>query len=272
MRTRAVLAVLRAESIKLAARAQAPGVLAVCAVAPFLFVWAMRMQSSLPEDTLFGRAVRDTGLATPLVVLGFAALWAFPVLASSVAGDLFSAEDRDRTWPALLTRSCSRAEVFAGKSIAAAAFACLATIVLAASSIAAGILAFGYSPLVDLSGALLPPAAALERVALAWTTTLPPTIAFAAMAILISVATRSSAAGIGLPVVVGLAMQLALYVDVPELLRRLLLSSAFDAWHGLLTDQPFYRPLIYGVVVSAAYCAACLAASYALLRSRDLAS
>jgi ABC-2 type transport system permease protein len=272
MRTRAVLAVLRAESIKLGARAYAPGMLAVCAVAPFLFVWAMRIQNTLPEDTLFGRAVRETGLATPLVVLGFAALWAFPVLASSVAGDLFSAEDRDRTWPALLTRSCGRAEVFAGKVLVAAAFACLATLVLAASSIAAGILAFGYAPLIDLSGALVPPAAALERIVLAWTTTLAPTIAFAALAVLVSVATRSSAAGIGLPVVAGLAMQLALYVDAPVPARRLLLSSAFDAWRGLLTDQPYYRPLIYGVVVSAVYCAGCLTASYALLRSRDIAS
>jgi ABC-2 type transport system permease protein len=272
MRSGAVLAVVKAESIKLSARAHAPGVLAVCAVAPFLFVWAMRVQTSLPEDTLFGRAVRETGLATPLVVLGFAALWALPVLASSVAGDLFSAEDRDRTWPALLTRSCGRAEVFAGKVIAAAAFACLATLVLAASSIAAGILAFGYGPLVDLSGALVPPTTALARIVVSWTTTLPPTIGFVAIAILVSVVTRSSAAGIGLPVVLGLAMQLALYVDAPGAARRLLLSSAFEAWHGLLTDQPYYRPLIDGVLVSAAYCAVCLTASYVLLRSRDVTS
>jgi ABC-2 type transport system permease protein len=272
MRTRAVLAVLKAESIKLSARAYAPGVLAVCALAPFLFVWAMRVQSSLPEDTLFGRAVRETGLATPLVVLGFAALWAFPVLASSIAGDLFSAEDRDRTWPALMTRSCGRAEVFAGKVIAAAAFACLATLVLGASSIAAGIVAFGYGSLVDLSGALVSPAAALGRIALSWTTTLPPTIAFAAMAIFVSISTRSSAAGIGLPVVLGLAMQLALYIDAPQTARRLLLSSAYEAWHGLLTDQPYYGPLMDGMLVSAAYCAVCLTASFVILRRRDITS
>jgi len=272
MRTRAVLAVMRAEAIKLGARTYATGVLAVCAIAPFLFVWAMRIQSSLPEDTLFGRAVKETGLATPLVVLGFAALWAFPVLASAIAGDLFSAEDRDRTWPALLTRSCGRSEVFAGKVIVAAAFACLATAVLAASSIVAGILAFGFRPLIDLSGALVTPGAALERIVLSWMTTIPPSIAFAALAVLVSIATRSSAAGIGLPVVAGLAMQLGLYVEAPEAARRLLLSSAFDAWHGLLTDQPYYRPLMYGIAVSAAYCAVCLAASYALLRNRDMTS
>jgi ABC-2 type transport system permease protein len=92
------------------------------------------------------------------------------------------------------------------------------------------------------------------------------------MAVLVSVATRSSAAGIGLPVVAGLAMQLAAYVDAPAAARRLLLSSAFDAWHGLLVDQPYYHPLVEGVVVSAVYCGVCLAASYALLRNRDITS
>jgi ABC-2 type transport system permease protein len=271
MRAKAVLAVSRAEYVKLTARVKAPGVLAACAVAPFLFVSAMRMQSSLPEDTLFGRAVKETGLATPLVVLGFAGLWAFPVLSSIVAGDLFSSEDRDRSWPTLLTRSCSRAEIFAGKVIVAIAFCCVATIVLAASSVAAGLLAFGAAPLVDLSGAAVMPAAALARIGLAWASTLPPSLAFTALAVLFSVATRSGAAGIGLPVVIGLAMQLALYVDAPQAARRLLVASAFGAWHGLLTDQPYYRPLAYGVAVSVLYAAVCLAAAYALLRGRDLA-
>ena len=49
MRAKAVLAVSRAEYVKLAARVKAPGVLAACAVAPFVFVSAMRMQSSLPK-------------------------------------------------------------------------------------------------------------------------------------------------------------------------------------------------------------------------------
>ena len=53
--------------------------------------------------------VTDSGFAVPLVVLGFAALWVFPVLASIVGGDLFSSEDRYGTWTTVLTRSRSRA-------------------------------------------------------------------------------------------------------------------------------------------------------------------
>ena len=120
----------------------------------------MRVQASVPSDTLFGRAVTESGFAVPLVVLGFAALWAFPVLTSVVGGDLFSAEDRYGTWSTLLTRSRSRAEIFAGKVVTALGFSVLAVSVLATSSVAAGVSIVGRQPLINLSGVLMPPAAA----------------------------------------------------------------------------------------------------------------
>jgi len=267
---RGLLAVAGVEWSKLAAQPKARVVLATCIAGPFAFATAMRVQSSVPEDTLFGRSVKESGFAAPLVVLGFAALWVFPVLTSIVGGDLFSAEDRYGTWATVLTRSRSRAEVFAGKAVTALVFSALAVAALAVSSVAAGTLVVGAQPLVDLSGVLLPPAHALVRVALAWTSVLPPAFGFTAVAVLLSVATRSSAAGIGLPVVAGLAMQLYAYVDGPESVRRLLITSVFGAWHGLLTQPPYYRPLVDGVMVSGAYVVVCFVIAYWILRRRDI--
>src|SRR5262245_64711403 len=152
----------------------------------------MRLQSSLPEDTLFGSSVRQSGFAVALVVLGFAALWALPVLTSIVGGDLFSAEDRHRTWPTLLTRSRSRAELFAGKVLAALGFSSLAIVILATSSVAAGLLIVGPQPLLDLSGILRSPSESLTRVTMAWASVLPPAFGFTAFAVLLSVADRMS--------------------------------------------------------------------------------
>src|SRR5262245_29797866 len=228
------------------------------------------MQSALPSDTLFGRAVKESGFAIPLVVLGFAALWALPVLSSVVGGDVFSAEDRFGTWKTVLTRSRSRAEVFAGKVTVALAFSGVAIVLLAISSISAGVLVVGAGPLVDLSGILLSPDQALRRVALAWASVLPPALAFTAFAVVLSVVTRSSAAGIGLPVVVGLTMQLYAFVDGPEVVHRLLITSAFGTWHGLLVEPPYYRPLVHGIAISGAYFVVCLAIAYNALRRRDI--
>ena len=270
MSVRGSLAVTRVECAKLVAQLKTRLVLAACVVSPFAFAAAMRVQSSVPDDTLFGRSVKESGFAVPLVVLGFAALWVFPALSSVVGGDLFSAEDRYGTWTTLLTRSRSRREVFAGKVLTALGFCSLAVAALAASSVAAGVLIVGPQPLVDLSGTLLPSAQALIRVALAWASVLPPALGFTALAVLLSVATRSSAAGIGLPVVAGLTMQLYAFVDGPEMVRRLLITSAFGAWHGLLAEPPFYGPLISGMTVSTAYLVVCLLVAYGMLRRRDI--
>jgi ABC-2 type transport system permease protein len=267
---RGVLSVAGVEWSKLLAQLKVRIVLALCVASPLAFVVAMRVQSSVPADTLFGRSVTDSGFAVPLVVLGFAALWAFPVLASIVGGDVFSAEDRYGTWTTVLTRSRSRAEVFAGKVLTALCFSAVAVAVLAVSSVAAGALVIGRQPLIDLSGLLLPPAEALRGVVLAWASVLPPTLSFTALAVLVSVSTRSSAAGIGLPVVAALMMQLYAFVDGPEAVRRLLMTSAFGAWHGLLTEPRYYSPLVHGTTVSAAYLVAFLAVAYRMLRRRDI--
>ena len=70
--------------------------------------------------------------------------------------------------------------------------------------------------------------------------------------------------------VAGLLMQLYAFVDGPDLFRRLLITSGFDAWHGLLTEPPYYGPLVYGTTVSGAHIIVCLAIAYRLLRQRDI--
>ena len=270
MSLRGVGIVAGVECAKLAVQLKARLVIAVCATAPFAFAVLMRIQDSLPSDTLFGRAVKESGFATPLVILGFASLWGFPVIGSVVGGDLFSAEDRYGTWKTVLTRARSRAEFFAGKVLVAIGFAWLALAVLAASSIAAGVLVLGVGPLIDLSGVLRPAREALGLVSLAWASALLPTAALASCAVLASVVTRSSAAGIGLPVIGALFMQLSTLVDGAELGRRLLVTSAFDAWHVLLTAPASYRPLFDGSIVSVTYALVSLVIAHWTLQRRDI--
>lgn len=272
MRLHTIATVAGVECSKLSAQVKTRVALVASAAGPFVFAAAMRVQTSLPEDTLFGRSVKESGFALSLVVLGFAALWVLPVLTSIVGGDVFSAEDRYGTWKTILTRSCRRSEVFAGKVAAAFGFSLLATAVLAASSVAAGMLVIGSGPLVSLSGALIAPAHALTRVTLAWISVLPPMFGMTAIAVLLSVATRNSAAGIGLPVVVALTMQLYALVDGPEIVRRLLVTSGFTAWHGLLAEPSYHGPLAYSMAVNSVYIVASLAIAYRLLRRRDIAA
>ncbi|POM23666.1 ABC-2 family transporter protein [Actinomadura rubteroloni] len=262
--------VLRWELFKITRQAKAQLVLAACLLGPFLFVAALNAQGNVPQDTLFGRWVHDSGFAVPLVVLGFAGQWALPAVTAVVAGDMFAAEDRYGTWKTILTRSRGRTQVFAGKALAATAFSVAATVVLALASLAAGVLLVGRQPMVGLSGTLLPAGRCTALVLASWASVLPPVLAFTALGLLLSAAGRSGALGIGGPVVLGLVLQLVSLVNAPVLVRTLLPTTPFGAWHGLFADPPFYGPLQQGTLVSVLYLAVCAGAAYALLRRRDI--
>jgi ABC-type multidrug transport system ATPase subunit/ABC-type transport system involved in multi-copper enzyme maturation permease subunit len=265
-----MLAAARVEWTKVWAERWVQTATALCLVAPWAFVLAIRLQDSVPEDTLFGRGVKESGFAVPLVVLGFASTWVLPAAGALVAGDIFSMEDRYGTWSSILTRSRSRWEVFAGKVVVAAGWALLLVAALGLSSIVAGLVAVGYQPLIDLSGGLMEPWDALIRTTLAWTTVVPPVFAFAGAGLLLSVWSRRGTAGIGVPVLAGLLLQLYAFVNGPDAMRRLVITSSFDAWHGLINQHPYYRPLVDSTLISAGYCVVSVVLSYRIFRTRDI--
>jgi hypothetical protein len=112
-------------------------------LAPVVLVAAFAVQGGTPSDTLFGRWVHASGLAIPLVVMGFAGQWVYPVLASVVGGDIFAAEDRSGTWRLLHTRSAGRLALFVAKSLVGLVVPVLASVALMGSSLAAGLLLVG---------------------------------------------------------------------------------------------------------------------------------
>ncbi|MCM3882184.1 ABC transporter permease [Frankia sp. R82] len=265
-----VITAYRWEIAKLAAQARTRATLAVCLVAPFVFVVLLDRQDRLPKDTLYGRWVHASGFATPLLILGFAAQWVFPLLTCLVAGDIFASEDQHGTWKTILTRSHSRSQIFWAKTLAATTFATAVLTVLALSCLTAGVLLVGHQPLESLSGTLLPAGRAAGLVLAAWATALPPLLGFTALGIMISVLTRSSPAGIVGPIILGLLMQLYAFLNGADAIRHLLLVTPFDAWHGLLAAHPYYGPLRDGTLVSAGYLVLCLAVAFTALRRRDI--
>jgi ABC-2 type transport system permease protein len=244
--------------------------LGICAFGPFLLAVVLEAQAGLPKDTLFGRHVHDTGLAIPLLVLGFAGTWAFPLLTSIVAGDIFSTEDAHGTWPSLLTRSRSRAEVFTGKVVAAVLSAVTLLAVTALSSLLAGVLVVGAEPLTGLSGTQIEPGRAAVLVLLSWASAILPLLGFTAVAVLLSVVSRSSVIGIGGPVVLGLVMQLLGLLGSLGTGAGVLLTTPFLAWHGLVRDAPYYGPLWQGALVSLVWVVACLVPARLVLLRRDV--
>lgn len=257
------------ELIKLGAHTRTRVVGGLCLIAPFAALAIFGAQSSVPEDTLFGRWVHDSGFALPLVILSFCSQWVLPVLAGVVAGDIFSSEDHHGTWKAVLTRSRTRSQIFAGKVLAAMTWSFAAVVALAGASIAAGLFV-GRQPLVDLSGRLDPAGKSLLLVAASWASALAPTLGFTSLGVMASVLTRRSVAGIGVPLVAGLAMQLGSLINGADLIRVLLLTTPLGTWHGLWVDPPFRGPLLQGLAVSAVWFAVPIVIASVAFNRRDV--
>ena len=261
---------IRWESRKLRAQLRSRALLIGTVLAPIAVVTIVGAQSRPPKDTLFGRFATDNGFAMSLLVLGFASQWILPLITAVVAGDIFASEDQHGTWKTVLTRSVSRSRLFWAKVLVALGFGLLALVLLAGATIGASLLLVGHQPMTGLSGQVIEPSAALGLVTASWATMIPPLIAFTCLALLFSVWSRNAAVGIAGPVVLGMVMQLVGSLGGIEAIRPLLLTTPFEAWHGLLAEPRFTGLLMDGLLTSAVWSLASLSAAFLILRNRDI--
>jgi ABC-2 type transport system permease protein len=132
------------------------------------------------------------------------------------------------------------------------------------------ILVGGHGALTGLTGQLIPASSAWRLVSYSWLSTLPPTIAFTGLAVLLSVWSRNAAVGIATPVVLGMVMQLLGAIGGLAALRPYLPTTPYEAWHGFLAAPAFTSPFLTGLITSAVWTVLTLAVAWALLRRRDI--
>ncbi len=240
-----------------------------CLLCPLAFAAVLKVQSGTPNDALFGVYVHSTGFALSLVLLSFAGNWGLPVIAGLVGGDLFASEDRHGTWKTILTRGATRTDIYVAKLLAAAALSIALTLLLAASSIVAGVVFMGAHPLINLSGVTASAGEALLLTVLAWLLCILPTLAYTSIAVLFSVASRNGIVGVLGPLFVALLTQLLNLIGKGVIMHQLLPGSAFLGWHGLFTAHRFYGPLVVSSLVSVVWIVGCVWASWWILRRRD---
>ncbi len=265
------LTVYRWELRKLRAQKRTYLGLGAAALVPIIFVVALSIRGSSPSDVAFGKYVHDTGLAIPLVLLLFGAVWMFPLITALVAGDIVAAEDRNQTLKTILTRSVERQQVFAGKVLATFTYAVAAILVTGVVSLTAGILASGFNSIVSLSGTRV---SAMEGLGLVWASLgvyLLPIIAIACIGLLFSTLFRNSAAAIVGTLMFSLLVQLVGILPGLEGLHPYLLSTQFNAWQGFLRSPVDWSPIVRAAWVSAVYAVPALIVAGLVFLRRDVA-
>jgi ABC-2 type transport system permease protein len=266
-----VATVYRWEARKLVSQKRTYMGLGAAVAVPLIFVFALSVQKGQPNDIPFGRYVRDSGLAIPLVLLLFGSVWLFPLITALVAGDIFASEDGNGTLKTILTRSVDRDRVFAGKALVAASYALLALLLMGVVGVVAGGLKSGFNPLVTLSGTTISFGRGLLLLAAALAVYSMPILAIAGIGLLLSVVTRNSAGAVVGTLMSSLLLQLIGILPGLGGIRPYLLTSQFDAWQGLLRTPIDWAPIGHAAWVCALYAVPCVAGAMMAFLRRDVA-
>jgi ABC-2 type transport system permease protein len=240
-------------------------------IVPLIFIVALLTGGGGPDDVPFGRYVRETGLAIPLVGLIFSSIWLFPLITSLVAGDIIAAEDNHGTLKTILTRSTERWQIFAGKVLAALSYAFVALVLFVGVGLVVGGLLWGFDPLTTLSGTKVSAGRGMALIAGASLAYFIPMMAIAAIAILLSTVTHNSAAAVVGTLIFSFVMQLLGVIKALDFLQPYLLTTQFDAWQGLLREPADWAPIVRAAWVSALYAVPALGWAFVAFLRRDVA-
>jgi ABC-2 type transport system permease protein len=244
--------------------------LGAATLVPLIFVVALSLQKGQPNDVAFGRYVRESGLAIPLVLLLFGSIWLFPLIAALVAGDIIASEHHNGTMKTIFTRSLDRGQIFAGKAVAAGTYALLALVAMGVTAVVAGTIKSGFHPLISLSGTRVPAMKALGLVAASFAVYLMPLVAIVCFGLLLSALTRNSAAAVVGTLMFALLMQLIGILPGLQGVQPYLLTTQFQAWQGFLRVPVDWSPVIRASWLTAAYALPPLFASYLLVIRSDV--
>ncbi len=246
--------------------------LGAAALVPIIFTVAIHFRHDRHGgDFAFSSYLDRSGLAVPLVILLFGAIWMFPLITALVAGDIFASEDHNGTLKTILTRSLGRGQIFAGKGLAAATYAVVAIFLNGTVAVIAGSIQSGFNPLQSLSGTLVSAPKALELVYVALLVYLIPIAAIVCIGLLLSAVTRNSAAAVVGTLMFSLLIQLIGILPGMSGTHPYLLSTQFNAWQGLLRTPIDWSPIIRATWVCSLYGIPALAGAYITFLRRDVA-
>jgi ABC-2 type transport system permease protein len=246
--------------------------LGAAAIVPIIFVVAIHFRHDRNGgDFAFSSYLNRSGLAVPLVILLFGAVWMFPLITALVAGDIVASEDHNGTLKTIFTRSLERGQIFTGKVLAAATYAVAAIFLNGTVAVIAGSAQSGFHSLQSLSGTIVSAPKALELVYVSLLVYLMPIAAIVCIGLLLSSVTRNSAAAVVGTLMVSLLIQLIGILPGLQGLQPYLLSTQFNAWQGLLRTPIDWSPIVRAAWVCALYGLPALGAAYLVFLRRDVA-
>jgi ABC-2 type transport system permease protein len=248
--------------------------IAAAALVPVIFLVSIQISTVTPGDgpydTPLGPNLRHTGLALILVVFKLIGVIGPTLIAALVAGDIVAGEDMGGTLKTILVRSVRRGEVLAGKALALLTYLAAALALFAVAGVLTGTIAWGFHPLVNLSGHEISALHALGLTALSLVIYAVPVLAVASFGLFLSVVTRHSVAAIAGTLLYALALQGLSALSAIASAHPYLLVNQLTAWHDLFQTPTAGDAIVRCLWVSVAFALPPLLAAWAVFARRDV--
>jgi ABC-2 type transport system permease protein len=250
--------------------------IAAAGLVELVFLISIQISKVTPGDGPYadpmGAGLRHSGLALTPVVLKEVAYFGPAILAALVAGDIVAVEDAGGTLKTILVRSVRRGQILAAKAFALFTYIVFALIVFGVVGIVAGVAAWGFHPLANISGVRISGGHALALTFAALAVYAVPTIAIACFGLFLSVAMRQSVAAVVGTIFYALSLTGLAALPAIKSARPYILVTQLHAWHG-----PFMTPTDWGLIghavwVSVLYAVPPLVGAWILFRRRDVAT
>jgi ABC-2 type transport system permease protein len=245
--------------------------LAVLLPLVFVIFQVLRNHPHEHADSIFARELTQSGLATPILMLLFLSAFFLPLIAALVSGDIVAAEDGNGTLKTILTRSVNRGQIFSAKVFAAMTYATIALLLASLVATVAGVAAWGFNHIITLSNTVVSASEALLLVFAADVAYLIPLLTVASIGVLLSTATRNSAAAVVGTIAVPIVLYIVAVIPGLESIHPYLLTTQFQAWQGLMRTPTDWAPIGHSAWVCALYAVPALFAAYLVFLRRDVA-
>ena len=259
----------RGELFKLLAQRRTWLGVATAVIGPIVYL-LLELTQGPPHGPLTDN-LGHTGVGFALVVVKLITVFGPAVIAALVAGDIVAAERADGTLKTVLTRSLTRTQLLLGKLLALFTYLVIAMAAFFIVSTVAGILAWGFHPLVNLSGQRI---SALHAIALdvpALIVYILPVAAIASFGFFLSVAVGQSVAAVGGTVIYAMSLQGIAAISAIRSAHPYLLTNQLTAWHDLFLSPAGSALIVRAIWVSAAFALPPIAAALFVFNRRDVA-
>jgi ABC-2 type transport system permease protein len=261
---------------KLAAQKRTWLGVAAAGLVQLVFLISIQISQVTPNDGPYadpmGQGLRHSGLALTPVVLKEVAYFGPAILAALVAGDIVAVEDTGGTLKTILVRSVRRGQILAAKALALFTYIVFALFAFGLVGIVAGVAAWGFHPLANISGERISGGHALALTFAALAVYAVPTIAIACFGLFLSVAMRQSVAAVVGTIFYALSLTGLAALPAIKGARPYILVTQLHAWHGPFMTPTGWSLIGHAVWVSALYAVPPLVAAWILFRRRDVAT